>query len=245
MPIYVINLDRSTDRMTSFAAWNQHMPDIHRFSAVDGAALDRAELLRDRLIEPDVNYTNGALGCALSHRFFWEVAVSEGAAVTICEDDAVFHKEFLVVAPKLISTLPADWDLVMWGWNFDSILLYDLMPGISTCLAQFDQEQLRKSINQYQFASVEPYLVRLLRCFGTVCYSVSARGARRLLDFCFPLRPLFVSFPLISDAFPNNGIDIAMNAIYAELNAFAALPPLVVTANEHGTSTVLPQGGNP
>ena len=217
---------------------NSHMPDIQRFSAIDGSSLDRHALVDQRTIEPELPYTDGALGCALSHIFFWEAARDEKAEITVCEDDAIFNESFLEQAPKLIRSLPTDWDLVMWGWNFDSILWFDLMPGISPCLAVFDQEQMRKGVQDFQNRRFSPQLFRLLRAFGTVCYTVSATGARKLLQKGLPLRPFTVSFPSINPQFPNNGIDIVMNDIYPTLQAYVSFPPLVITKNEHAASTV-------
>ena len=48
MHIHVINLDRSVARLDEFRRWNAHMPEIERFAAIDGAAVDRQQLLRIR-----------------------------------------------------------------------------------------------------------------------------------------------------------------------------------------------------
>lgn len=240
MYIYVINLDRSEDRMLEFRRANEHMPDIQRHSAVDGSTLDRNGLVQANVIAPDLAYTPGAIGCALSHIFFWEAAIAQKAEITVCEDDAIFHRSFPAAAPELLDSLPPDWDLVMWGWNFDSILLFDLMPGISPCLGTFNQAQMRGAVAQFQRANLSPQLFRLLRAFGTVCYTISERGAHKLMARCVPLRAITVDFPRINPAFPNNGIDIAMNDAYPEVNAYVSFPPLVVTKNEHEVSTVRP-----
>jgi len=224
--------------MNEFLARNRHLPGIHRFSAVEGASLNRDDLVAAGVLSDDLRYTPGALGCAMSHHFFWGVAVKEGTAITVCEDDAIFHQDFDRLSEDVIHECGADWDLVMWGWNFDSILYYELLPGVSPSVAQFDQLELRNSLERFQALPLAPHPYPLLRSFGTVAYSVSPQGASRLLERCFPLRPQFVDFPGINPAFPNTGIDIAMNACYADIRAFVCMPPLVVTKNEHEVSTV-------
>jgi len=238
MDIYVINLDRSQDRMLEFRRLNSHIPGIHRFSAVDGNTIDRQYLVETNVIAQNLPYTNGAIGCALSHLFFWEAAISQKTALTVCEDDSIFHKAFAELAPSLLRTLPTHWDLVLWGWNFDSILLFDLIPGVSPCLATFNQDQMRIGAMDFQSSAISPKAFRLFRAFGTVCYTISPQGASRLLNRSLPLRPLTVSVPMINPAFPNNGIDIVMNAAYPDLNAYVSVPPLVLTKNEHSISTV-------
>jgi hypothetical protein len=43
---------------------------------------------------------------------------------------------------------------------------------------------------------------------------------------------------MVNPRFPNNGIDIAMNAAFSNINAYVCVPPLIVTKNEHAESTV-------
>ena len=238
---YVINLEHSTERMQEFRRNNAHMPEIKRFSAVDGSTIDRRGLVAANVISGDLPYTNGALGCALSHISFWRAATAENAAITVCEDDAIFHGSFPDLAPRLIASVPSDWDLIMWGWNFDSILLFDLMPGVSPCIAAFDQDQLRRAASAYQKQALFPRLFRLIQSFGLICYTVSPVGAKKLLERCLPIRPMTIAVPRITASLPNYGIDIVMSTTYPGLKAYVSFPPLVVTRNEHGSSTVQPQ----
>ena len=95
--IHLINLDRSTDRLANFINCNSHLDNILRISAVDGARVNRRELVRDGTITEDLSYTPSALGCALSHVGLWKKASSENRVVTILEDDTIcslnFHEE--------------------------------------------------------------------------------------------------------------------------------------------------------
>jgi GR25 family glycosyltransferase involved in LPS biosynthesis len=178
--IYVINLDRSIGRLEQFRRSNQHMPEIHRFSAIEGASVDRLQLIGDKVITSDLQYSDGALGCALSHIFFWDAAAESGEAITVVEDDAIIHHRFSEQSAMLMRGLPSDWDLIMWGWNFDSILLTEILPGVSPCLSTFNQDALRASVARYTTLEFSPQPFRLLRCFGSIAYTISAGGARKL-----------------------------------------------------------------
>src|SRR6266851_7603276 len=120
MPINVINLDRSADRMTRFQSVNSHLGNISRFRAIDGRTLDLDALIRERLIQKDVlsAYTVGALGCAMSHLALWDQAIAREAVLTVAEDDAVFNKHFSEVAGQLLKALNPAWDMVLGGGNF-------------------------------------------------------------------------------------------------------------------------------
>ena len=233
MDLALINLDRTPDRLAAFARANAHLPAVKRYAAVDGRALDTGALIADGLITADIlaTYTQGSIGAACSHIGLWGIAAQADRAVTILEDDAVLHKDFCPTADALVAALPNDWDIVLWGWNFDSYLLFELLPGVSNCLAAFDQEQMRAGLAAFQTAPVSPHLFRLQRAFGCPCYSVSAKGAAKLRRHCIPLRAMSVFFPGLNRTVPNNGIDIMMNDAYPRLQAYVSFPPLAVTAN--------------
>jgi len=174
MIIHFINLDRTPDRRREFLARNNHLSNVSRFAAIDGNDLDPDALVRDGTISRGIKqiYSRGNLGLALSHISLWRKAIESGKTITVCEDDAIFNHGFSHAAERVTSRLPPDWDLVLWGWNFDSVLLMDILPGVSPCLVSCDQEQMRIGTVQFQKQSLSPQPIRLLQAFGTVCYSI-------------------------------------------------------------------------
>jgi glycosyl transferase, family 25 len=245
MQTYLINLDRSADRLAEFRRINAHLAAVERVAAVDGASVDRQQLVNAGIIASDLGYAPGALGCALSHVGLWRMAADHAEPITVAEDDAIFHAQFDRLAAGIMAMLPANWDLVLWGWNFDSILCFDFLPGISPCVARFSQDQLRSATAKFQTRTFSPQAYRLLRAFGSVCYSVSAAGASKLLRQSLPIRPMTVAFPTVDAEFPNRGIDIVMNAAYPDVGAFVSFPPLVITRNDNARSTVQPVASGP
>jgi GR25 family glycosyltransferase involved in LPS biosynthesis len=241
MFLALINLDRSADRLAEFVRINGQLGPVTRYAAVDGRALDLDELAAQRLIDPAVmpSYTRGALGAAISHLGLWAKAVEEARAITVCEDDAILHGNFAALADGLLAALPSDWDVVLWGWNFDSYLLFDLLPGVSTCLAAFNQETMRAGVGAFQSHAAAPRLYRVLRAFGTPCYSISPKGAAILRRHCIPLRPMPVWFDGLNREVPNTGLDIMMNDAYPAIQAYVSFPPLCITKNRHDISTIL------
>jgi glycosyl transferase family 25 len=237
--IHLINLDRSTDRLATFRAVNSHvMPHVTRFAAIDGKTVTRAAFVEQGIIAPDLGYTDGALGNALSHLALWDMAIRENRSMTICEDDAIFNSSFCAVSVSVLRELPPDWHLITWGWNFDSVLWFDMIPGVSRCIGSFDQESLRKGIDAFQSAKLRPRAYRLLQAFGTICYSVSSVGARLLRQNCLPLRNTTVHVVGLRAAVVNSGMDVALNGVYSHMNCFVSVPPLVVTRNDRSRSTV-------
>jgi glycosyl transferase family 25 len=246
--IHLINLDRSRDRLSVFASSNPHLTAISRVPAVDGAALDIPSLVEQGVIEKGLVaadfYTVGALGAAFSHLSMWQLASDTDQPVTVTEDDVFLHSQFETLAPRIIEKLPPDWDLISWGWNFDLFMCFEMLPGVSHCLAQFEQDRSRAGIETFQKQAIDPQVFRLIWQFGTPCYTVSPKGARALQGKVLPLRPTTASFPpgiraqAHAGHFKNVGIDSAMNNAWEAVNAYICFPPIAVTKNESSKSTI-------
>ncbi len=238
--MHVINLDRVPARFDAFRAVNPHLSDVSRYSAVDGPRLDIASLASRGLVTSNVleTYATSALGNALSHLALWNAAIESGTVLTVAEDDAVFNVDFERAAGRIMGALAPDWDIVLWGFNFDAFISFEMLPGVSYCLGQFDQQSLRAGLAAFQRQAIAPQAFKLRWAFGTMSYSISPRGARLFRDGLCPLRPMVANIPEGSRAAPGGayfksvGIDNAMSSLYPRLNAFVSFPPLVVSKNE-------------
>ena len=236
-PVKVISLASSLDRRMNFSNVNAHV-DFEFFDAIEGAQIMPELGNSPDLFATGLMYNAGAVGCAMSHLMLWQEAASTNKPITIVEDDAILRHDFHEQVDKAIASLPNDWDIVVWAWNFDSILSLNVMPDVSQAVMLFDQSRMRESIAAFQAMKSETSLSRLDKCFGTPCYTISAAGARKFMENCFPLENFELYFPVLNRLLPNNGIDISMNRIYSTTNSFCALPPLALTPNEHTTSLV-------
>jgi glycosyl transferase, family 25 len=239
LDVHVINLDRSKDRLSAFEKVNGlSRVNFIRFSALDGRNIDRGPLVDRGIITADLGYGDGALGTALSHLALWDRAIENNQSLTVCEDDAIFNRGFGSAAEVLTEALPPDWHVILWGWNFDSVLLFDLIPGVSPCLGAFDQDRMRMGVYAFQSANLRPQLFRLFKTFGIVGYSFSPLGARAMKQHCLPLRRMEVFIPGLGRTVPNRGIDVMLNDMYPRVNAYVSFPPLIITRNFHSISTV-------
>ena len=238
MDIAVINLDRSPRKLEEFAAANRGVIAFERFRAVDGLTLSKAELVADGVVHADLDYTPGAMGCAMSHIALWKRAAETGKPLTICEDDANFNKDFTRFAGEAVTKLAGRFDLILWGWNFNSVLVFDLW-GISSCAAIFDADKMLTAIDRFKGETFNPTLYALQRAYGLVCYTISPRGASTLLARALPLRPMQVWFPGLNKHMPNTGVDVVLSSLYPQIIALVSFPPLVLTKHERSRSTTL------
>jgi glycosyl transferase, family 25 len=245
--IHVVNLDRSPDRITEFCSVNRNITaTVARFVAVDGQKLDVDQLVQRGLVTKDIMsmFSVGALGCAMSNIALWDIAIASGQAVTTCEDDAILNDRFNECAEALLKTLPADWDMIFWGHNFDMFMSFELLPGVTHATTMFDQDRMRANFEAFQRQTITPQAFKLLWAFGTCSYSISAKGASVLKSKILPLAPRVTPFPEGKKAYPYSpgwrhvGIDNSMNAVHKEIKSFVCFPPLAVTKNETKSSTV-------
>ncbi|MDX8495157.1 glycosyltransferase family 25 protein [Mesorhizobium sp. VK22B] len=227
--IYVINLDRSVGRLEKFRKLNSHLPEVRRFSGFDGKSIDRNKLIEGGVIRSDLEYAPGSLGCAISHVTLWREAVGRHKMITVAEDDAIFSHDFQRHKSSLISNIPADWDFILWSASLRCYAWLDALPGGTGARLEFFPGEVMTRIADFQEAEIEPALLRAHYLLGTVCYSVSPRGARALLEWCLPIRPMIVDFAGFGLRLNNTGIDCIMAGVMPSLKAYACLPPLVIS----------------
>src|SRR5258707_1743817 len=187
--VFVISLDRSPERLKRFLADNT-MPDLElvRVRAVDGQKLDRGDLVSRKIITSDLIYSTNAVACSLSHIAVWRQVIADGQPAVVCEDDAILRKDFAEVH-KHFSPVVEQCDVVYWGYNFGLHMIYEV-PGLGEFTAVTDEKYLNteERVAQFQAARGPTTLFRPQRIWGTACYTVTPKGAEKLLKLVLPLR---------------------------------------------------------
>lgn len=237
-PIRVINLDRTPERIKQFLARHPYLP-VERFAAVDGAAIDRSACVREGIIAADNDYKPGAIGIAMSHVSLWRQCAAGTTAFHIVEDDVVLRHDFQAVAQRLLDTLD-EWDVVLWGHNFDWPVQIRPAQGIGIGVVQYDHQAVDEtSVDSFRSDTVIPFLAPLYSAAGICCYSVSPSGAARMLADCLPIRGEAAEYlAKTGKSWNNTGIDVEMSRHYPKWRAYVAMPPVAVSYNDQSTSTI-------
>jgi GR25 family glycosyltransferase involved in LPS biosynthesis len=231
--VNVINLDRTPHRLQKFIKNNPSIP-IRRFPAIDGADLDRDQLIRDRIIQESNEYSQNALGNLMSHVTLWRNCISDGTTYHIAEDDALLHPAFMDRALAMLAPLGL-WDICYWGWNFNWPVRVDLSPTVRNVVMVFDQDDMRRQIRLFRGSETSSELMRLHSCAGIACYSISPRGAANLLDRCLPVGVTPARAIIFPGKWENTALDVEMSRHHAGLLSFACLPPLAFVLNDNST----------
>ncbi len=165
MKCYLINLDRSADRLIQMEReFSRYGLAFTRVAGVDGRLLKQEELeaVTARVRRWEIPIPPAEIGCFLSHRKCLEIiANGEDEFAAIFEDDIILSHE----AQKILSGsgwIPADADIVKIE-TFNTVILVDVSSKIQD--------------TEYRYAR----LLSKHLCAGG--YIVSRNAARRMLTF--------------------------------------------------------------
>jgi glycosyl transferase family 25 len=157
MKIFLINLDRSRDRLAAIQTeLGQAKLNFERVSAIDGNELNDLEL---SVYNPLKNLSRGEVACFLSHRLCWKKIIdSDIPAALILEDDVRAIRD--ISAIEKIDYMPAAVDILKIElWNTP---LVTSSNGFETCLGGI-----------YKLRGT--YL-------GAAAYIISKAGAEKILE---------------------------------------------------------------
>ena len=224
--IKVISLPTAAARREEFTRRNSHVT-YEFLDAVNGHSLT----IEQQQLFDQVQYRPGAKGCALSHLSLWNQAIDLDQIITVAEDDAVFRYDFEQQSQDIIAKLPKTWEVVFWGWNFNGVMCTYALGNISPTVMMFSQNSLASNLDSFQTFNGPCISWPLMRCFGTVAYTINPTGAKRFKEQCFPIKNNRAWYPGNEDWLSNVGIDIAMNLCFSPTQSFVCFPPLVATPN--------------
>lgn len=160
--IYVINLDRSKDRLNKITKnLNEYGINFTRFPAVEGKKLNKNQLESNTTLAARTILCNYAeIGCALSHIQLWEKLLNDSVNYyLVIEDDAVINDQFKKYVLEI--------DKIKGKINFDILSLYsDNKIGSKNFFRLTDGMIIEKSFFR----------------LTTVSYIISRKGASKLLS---------------------------------------------------------------
>jgi GR25 family glycosyltransferase involved in LPS biosynthesis len=175
----------------------------------------------------------------MSHIALWQECSVGSEPFHVVEDDVALRHDFQSVTSSLLDSLD-DWDIVLWSHNFDWPMQICPAQGVGVVVVQYDHEAVDEAaVKSFQRGTVKPMLAPLFSAAGVCCYSISPRGAARMLSDCLPIGCEAASY-LVKTAvgWQNSAIDVEMSRHYAEWRAYVAFPPMAICDNDQSTSTI-------
>jgi GR25 family glycosyltransferase involved in LPS biosynthesis len=238
MKNYVINLKRQPEKFERFSELNAGSGiAFERFEASDGSEMSEQEAVAAKVMASGAKLTKGAIGCGASHQRIWKEMAQANAPALVFEDDAVIRNDIDAVLPALLAGME-NWDILVLGYNTDSILDLEIARGISSAVVFAPKYPTKESEAAFQKSKAPVADLKLNHCFGTSAYAVSPSGAKKLLKFCFPMDNRQIAIPALKRSFPAFGLDCMLNDVYKNVEAFACFAPLALPKNDRTASTV-------
>ena len=234
----VINRACDTERLAAFMTANAHVPDIERIEGTEGREVPLDSLVARGIADAGLVYSPGAIGAALSHLGLWSRAVQQNEPLMIFEDDALLCRNFETETARLVATLAPEWDVAVLGYNFNAPITLDALPGVTRSVVTFGEKRMQKNASSFTTQDRHAAFFRLLQAFGLCAYAVSPKGARRLLEYCLPLRAQEYQQLGLDRMVRNVGIDVVTSYYFARLEAYGAFPPLALSPNDKTVSTI-------
>ena len=228
--IHVINLKRSQDRKETFDKNNsKYINKYNYFEAIDGNNLDINKLDLNIYDKKSTGYTKGALGCALSHYNLWQKCCISNKSFLILEDDVILNKDFAEHFRTVFKMLPENWDILLLSYNFDSLLSFH-NTVYEQCNSVFNKTNMTQNdIDNFINSDIFPTIAKLKYCFGTSAYIVSPKGAKNLMEKCFPLNNRIINNIPFLNSLKCYTIDCMMNSVYKDINAYVCPIPFIIT----------------
>jgi GR25 family glycosyltransferase involved in LPS biosynthesis len=229
MDIFVISLESSTERKVTFDNYNSKYIKYTYHNAVDGKKININNLDKSLFKKGSQNYSNGAIGCALSHLQLWDKCIELNKPIVIMEDDAIVSRDYNKHINNIMNNLlPKTWDIVQLNYNFDSVLSYN-NTNYETCNCIFNKHKMTKiDISNFVKTKINTTIAKLNFCFGMSAYIINPIGAKKLKDNCFPLDNRVINLPFLNNINCFT-IDCMMNSIYKDIQAYVCIIPFVIT----------------
>jgi len=237
---FVISLRRTPERLAWFLNTNASDPAPFEWVAgIDGLEIQGC-LPSSRLISGQAlrDWSPGAIGSALSHLYCWRKCVSLNKPILVLEDDTILAPNWPTHV-ETFSQQQSDWDFLLLGWNYNSVLHSRCAAGIET-ISLFEpafpsHEQIRAKVASTRERQFE----RLICSFGFPGYLISPKGAKTLLA---ELPPLTSTTLPMTRGIPQTTpltLDGMLNHFHSTIKSWVVNPPLAIALNDPKTSLTL------
>jgi len=217
-----------------------------RVECIDGPALGPAGLRDHGVVREELpKYQCSTIGNQLSHMREWRRIVDSNLMGTVAEDDAIFHADFEAHARDLFTLAPDDWDVIFWGWTQCCAVMFEIAPGCRWILGATSKEVMPGENRRFPRHPYVPNLHRCTHCYNSFAYTLSPRGARNLLDRCWPLKDETLPMTGTGAQVDIYGVDAKVSATIPFLQAYLSFPPIAYHPHDISDSDMVPDTALP
>lgn len=212
--IYVLSVRSADTRRKLFEERFKGL-DYSFFFGADKAGFTTAELIKkniysEALTQKHHRYSKGMMpgeiACAWSHLMMYQEMLSNNyERILIFEDDAMPDPERIKQLPQILSEIPADCELLMWGWskNGESDINTSFKQAVYNIQHRLGILKWHPNIIKNLFA--KPFSSHLKKAGFhdyTYAYAINKTAAKKLLQMQSPIQ--YIADNLLAHAITNN-----------------------------------------
>ena len=231
------------DRMKKFFEDNKALSDTRVIMGIDATkALKNPAILEEinSQISEDSMWTLGAICCGLAHYQAFRECIESDKPVTIFEDDAILVTNFDEKSKALLDQVGTDWDLVQWGYNWDSYLdiRYPEKKGPVFRVGLLSEKE-KYNEEEFKASDIKSTLFPLVSTFGMHAYTISPKGAKKFLEYYPKISDIYIdNINLVNQGYWALSLDMVLNSFYDKNECYIALPPLSYVVNNKQESVI-------
>ena len=238
--LLIVSIPRFTERHARVQNHLQGLP-FDFFWGADKLQLDLDKAKQDGVYDEEITkqlqrqgklLSPGELACSLSHRMVYEAMIKNNwDKVLILEDDVLPLYENLVLLPEVLNELPANWELVYFGYLKNEKVTVGLKVKQALYKIQSLLGLMTWSYKMISNMLPKPYSTHLKKAGFHDCthaYAITLSGAKKLLAAQTPV--VYRADDLLSHII-----------LKGELNAFVTEPKFFdqeIFHNTHTTSEI-------
>lgn len=239
----LISTEIYEERMKKFFNDNKSLSDTQVIMGIDVTKALKDPAILDEIKEQSSEksiWPLGAICCGLAHYQAFRECIESNQPVTIFEDDAILVKNFDEKSKKLIDQVGTEWDLIQWGYNWDSFLdiRYPEKKGPVFRVSLLSQKD-KFNEGEFRNSETESSLFPLVSTFGMHAYTISPKGAKKFLQHYPKITDIFVdNIDLLHQGYWALSLDMVLNSFYDKNDCYVALPPLSYVVNNKKESVI-------
>jgi GR25 family glycosyltransferase involved in LPS biosynthesis len=240
MNIFVIHVDSHDVRKKQFLMNNPTLKNFSWYRAIEGSNINFTTLFGEGIISPGLEMIPNSLGLTLTVLELLKICVEINEPITIMEDDAIANPNFEKASETLVELIGKNFDVIFWGWNFDALMW--LLPfgekhPIKIVSDQIHEKEFLPDFSD-NFQDVNHQLIPLGHQWGTMSWSVSPEGARKILDRILPIDTKPYKKSHLKLWVKPIAVDELIGKLIPDMLAYTCFPPLCFALNDKTESTI-------
>jgi len=211
--IYVLSIEPAADRRELFAQRFKGMnysfffgADKNKFTMEEAGAKN---IFSEKLARQHHRFSktmmHGEIACSWSHKMMYkEMLGNHFNRVLIFEDDAVPDEKMMPQLPAMLNEIPADCELLMWGWDKNGLNNWGAVAKKSFYHFQHLIGKLKwnhRMIRNLYAKTYSPHLKKAGFHDYTYAYGITRSGAEKLVQMQTPIQ--YIADNLLAHAVTN------------------------------------------